>query len=190
MAEAQAAPHGIRFIELPASKDPEGAARFLEFRPTLSFAKSRLGVKEAIGVEQLVTYTPIICLADKDPELTYHLAKWWDENYDRYKDAHSLAVGMSIDSFRGLLDTTYLPVHEGTIRYLKEKGLWTVDDDKRQEYNVNLLNRYIEAYQACIKKADGEGVKVDPQNKEWTELWENYKKEHNLPLFKVMLEIP
>ena len=43
---------------------------------------------------------------------------------------------------------------------MKEKGMWTADDDKRQAYNLDLLTRYMEAYQAAIAEADAKKIEV------------------------------
>ena len=93
---------------------------------------------------------------------------------------------MSIEFLRKQLDETFLPVHEGQIKYLKELGIWTAADDARQEYNVNLIDRYIKAYDEAIAMADEKTMKVAPDNEEWVELWGNYKKSIGLPKLKVM----
>ncbi len=64
-----------------------------------------------------------------------------------------------------------LPVHDGAIRFAKEKGLWTAAHDARQKYNLWLLEQYKKAYKAAIDEADKKGIKVDPQNKQWLDLW-------------------
>ena len=35
--------------------------------------------------------------------------------------------------------------------------------------------------------ADDQGIAVDPENEEWIELWENHKKQLNLPECKMFL---
>ncbi len=114
------------------------------------------------------------------------MAKWLHQNFDAYKDLHEACPRMSIKYFRNTLDGTYLPVHEGTIRYLKEVGMWTAADDTRQEYNVRLVDWYTEAYETATAMADKEGISIDPQNKEWVELWGNHKEEIGIPRFRIM----
>ena len=60
--------------------------------------------------------------ADADAEFVYNMAKWLNESHDAYKGTHPLAARMSLELFRGYLDRTPLPVHEGTVRYLREIG--------------------------------------------------------------------
>jgi hypothetical protein len=83
---------------------------------------------------------------------------------------------MTIENFVEYLDGGALePLHEGTIRYLKEKGLWKAEHQLRQDKNLELANKYIEAYQAALGTAEEKGVIVDPGNKAWTDLWKEIK---------------
>jgi len=184
--EAAAAPYGIRWLDFPYDEDPEGAKRYLEARPTDS-----LGVMsqtpECTGVRGKVEITAIMTRAETDPEMVYHWAKWIDENYDLYKDNHMFNQYMTIDNTMRLLETWFLPAHDGLIKYLKEKGLWTAAHDVRQAQNIELVTRYVEAYQEAIDMADEQGIMVTPENEEWVELWENQKQELGLPIFKMFL---
>ena len=121
--------------------------------------------------------------ADADPELVYHIVKWCDENYDRFKDAHPTLSGMSLEMLLRVIGISFVPVHEGTIRYLKEKGLWTDAHEVRNQANIELMTRWCEAYETAIDRADEKGISVDPKNEEWIEPWENYEKELGLPRF-------
>lgn len=186
--ELEGSPYGIRFLDLDAKKYPEAAARLLELQPTSDFGIPVLACKSAQGVRAIRMAMFYVVSKDTSAELTYHLAKWLDENFDAYKEMHPTIRCMSTEVFRDVLDTMILPVHEGTIKYLKEKGRWTEQDDKRQAYNVELVNKYVQAYKAAIADADKKGIKVDPYNEDWMSLWGEYKK--NFPIFKVRAEIP
>jgi hypothetical protein len=122
-----------------------------------------------------------------DPELIYHVAKWLGDNHSKYKDRHADGGDMGIEMQRENLDLArnmnYLPVHDGTIRYLKEKGRWTQTDTVWNEKNKELLARYIRAYKAAIAAADERNMKIAPDNKEWVELWASFKKD--IPSFGV-----
>ena len=95
---------------------------------------------------------------------------------------------MSLESFRGLLGSNFMPLHGGTIRYLKDRGMWTASDDKRQAYNENLWDQYVNAYKAALADAKKKKIKTDPRNEEWVKLWRSHKKD--IPKIKVMAEIP
>jgi len=183
--EMAASPHGIRFLEFP-EENIEGEKRYRAVLPCGMFGTVDFGVKEGQGVRAEINPWCYYTLSDTDAELVYRLAKWLHENFDAYKDLNESCPQMSIENFRDALDLIHLPVHEGTIRYLKEIGMWTAADDARQKYNVSLVTRYTEAYETAIAMADKEGISVNPKNKDWTELWSNYKKEIGLPRFRIL----
>ena len=84
-----------------------------------------------------------------------------------------------------MVETSFVPAHDGLIKLLKELGKWTPAHQARQEANVDLMNRYEEAYQEAITLAAEQQIAVDPMDDDWIELWENYKQELSLPLFRV-----
>jgi TRAP transporter TAXI family solute receptor len=186
--EVAAGPHGVRWLPLPYDKDPEGAKRFLKVSPTATFGINRQGVKESLNISMLVHPNYLWARKELDPELAYNLAKWFHKNFDVYKVKDKNCELMGIDLFRESLDFVFLPVHEGTIKYLKEIGKWSAKDDARQEYNLNLLTRYVTAYEAAIAEADKKQIKIDPRNKEWLELWNSVKKD--IPKIEVIFKIP
>lgn len=186
--EGESAPHGLRWIPLEPKKDSKGAERYLKLNPSKMFGVCKAGVKSAVGVPMLSTPFYIHGTANTDTNLAYHLAKWFHENFDAYKDKHANCKQMSLNSFLESLEVAYLPVHEGTIRYLKEIGKWSAKDDARQKYNVSLIEKYQNAYKLAIAQADKQKVEIDPKNEAWIAIWNNYKKD--IPIFKVMLEIP
>ncbi len=179
--ELEASPHGIRWLPLPTmAEDPEAVKRWLSMSPVDVFSPATLGVESARGLNMIAGGQMYVVRADISTELIYHLTKWFDENYDAYKDKHILLPEMKIDIVKAGMEPIFLPVHEGAVRYFKEKGMWTADDDARQEENMKLVTRYVEGYEAAIDMADQRKIKVDPMNEEWVQLWENYKKDVNL----------
>jgi TRAP transporter TAXI family solute receptor len=182
--EAEASARGIRWLELPKD-DKEGLARYAKINRGIAFATNTKGVKSAHGVHMTMNINYYFVRANEDPELIYQLAKWLDKNYMKYKDKHSYNEDMSIDVQRDILtlarQMNYVPVHDGVIRYLKERGKWTAADTVWNDKNKEIVTRYIKAYQAAIASADQKNIKVAPDNKDWVALWESYKK--NLPLF-------
>lgn len=187
--EAEAAPHGLHWIEFDPVADPEGAARWMEFYPCEQWGEVKFGVPSSVGVKSSVGIGPIATARDTDPDLIYNLVKWLHENWELYKDKHyQCKVAMGLDIVRGYLDFSVAPVHEGTARYFKEIGEWTEADDLRNKYNIWLQDWYIKIYQEAIDKADAADVEVNPLNEEWVELWENYKVQIGIPVVKTMLD--
>jgi len=182
--EVEASAKGIRWLELP-KQDKEGLARYSRVIRGVSFAPAYKGVKSANGVNMVANISYYHALAGTDPELIYQVAKWLGENHSKYRDKHPDSGDMDIEIQRGNLDLArqmnYLPVHDGTIRYLKEKGKWHAADTTWNEKNKDLLSRYVKAYKAAITAADEKNIKITPDNKDWVALWESFKK--GFPLF-------
>jgi hypothetical protein len=183
--EVEASPSGLAWIEMNAKEDPEGAKRFMDLWPHFSFSQLEYGVPSAIGVHMMTTVHGYIARAEADTELVYRMTKWLAENYDRYKGGHPTLLTSTLDNLMLLAEHDYTPLHDGTVRYLEEKGLWTQAHEARRQANIALLDRYVQAYQEAIDMADDKGISVSPSNEEWLDLWENYKKDLDLPKFKL-----
>jgi len=173
--EAEAAPRGLSWLDLDATADPEAAARYLAEKPDTVFAVITDGCPSSLGHYGMTTMGPVLVMADKDPELVYHLAKWLDEKHDLYKDNHPSCGGMNMENALTLAEAYYIPMHEGMVRYFKELGMWTPEAEARQQYNIDLLDDYIEAWNTALDEADKKGIEVDPLNKEWVKLWYSYR---------------
>jgi hypothetical protein len=188
--ELEASPGGLSWIELNSEEDPEGAARYLEIIPTASFGEyGTSGAPSAAG-KWMQSSLHSFSAWDENYELYYNLAKWLDENYDLYKDSHPWAVHMTIDNVMTLAETSFNPIHAGTVKYLEEKGLWTPAHEARRQQNIELIDKYEQAHKNAIAVADEKGIEIDAANEEWTELWESYKKELNLPQYKMFVTFP
>ncbi len=175
--EYQAHPRGVRCLELPADKDPEGAKRFLKHAKVRAIAEVKEGIKACVGKTSIMSPFSLHAHADLDPDLVYHFVKWLAENHNIYKDKHRNCKYMNFDNALRFLRISALPIHDGTIRYLKEKGMWTAKDDARQKYNMDLLDKYIKAYKAAVAEADKKEIKIGIKNPQWVELWDSYKKD-------------
>ncbi len=181
--EVEASPKGLQFIALDAAKDPEGAERFMEAYPYTAFGLAKgTGPASAMGVPMVESLVPNMTSADSDPELVYRLIKWLDINYDQFSDSHSWNANITIDNLVKLAENHYEPLHEGSVRYLKELGLWTDELDVRWQYNIEQMTLWVDAYDTAMDRADQQGIDVDAENDEWQELWENYRASLNLPL--------
>jgi TRAP transporter TAXI family solute receptor len=182
--QSEASPHGIRWLEL-SPEDNNGYKRALSHRFTMVLGELEGGVKSSIGTKGFISPFGAYTLADTNPDLIYQLVKWQNDNFDAYKDKHEMCKQMKIDTLKKVLDNMPIPAHEGLIRYLKEKGMWTADNESWQKYNVDLLTKYEKAYNEAVARADKRKIQVNPGNKMWIELWENYKKELKLPPIKM-----
>jgi len=82
---------------------------------------------------------------------------------------------MTIDSLMLVAGTNFIPLHRGTVRYIKEIGRWTPAHEARWQNNLSLITEYVEGYEAAIDLADEQGIEVDPRNQEWLDLWYSHR---------------
>lgn len=187
--EAAANPHGLRILSLDPEKNPGGAKRFRKYMPSYIFPKNMAGPKEFHGKTGWGTSGGMICNASLDADFAYNIIKWSMDNFDNLKELHPfIKYFMNLQANKRTIDTMYLPIHDGVIRYLKEKGMWSEANERRQQYNVKLMNLYMEGFNKCVAEAQSKKMKIDPSNKEWVTLWDNYKKEMDLPRVTVMTD--
>ncbi len=157
MAEMEGAPGGIRWLSMDLD-NTEAWGRFLGRRPMAVPTEITMGVASARGVDGLASNFLYVVAADTEADFAYSLARWFHQAYDRYRGSHPLSSRMSLKVFRDYLDRSPLPVHEGTIRYLREVGAWTDEDDQWNQEAIERMDRWIAARQAALEEARREGI--------------------------------
>ncbi|MCU5783039.1 TRAP-type transport system periplasmic component-like protein [Alcanivorax balearicus MACL04] len=173
LSEMEGAPGGIRW--LPLNQDnQEGWDGYLQHRPMLIPTKIELGVSTARGVDGATSNFVYSVPADTDEDFAYHMAKWFHESYDAYKGSHPMAARMSLEQFRAYLDRTPLPIHEGTVKYLREIGAWTEQDDAWNEAAKTKMDQWVKARQAAMEEAAKAGVKADFQNQAFLDILDKH----------------
>ncbi|KYZ87326.1 TAXI family TRAP transporter solute-binding subunit [Alloalcanivorax xenomutans] len=173
LSEMEGAPGGIRW--LPLSRDNKaGWDGYLNHRPMLIPTEIELGVSTARGVDGATSNFVYSVPADADEDFAYHMAKWFHESYDAYKGSHPMAARMSLEQFRAYLDRTPLPIHEGTVKYLREIGAWTEQDDAWNEAAKTKMDQWVKARQAAMEEAAKAGVKADFQNQAFLDILDKH----------------
>ncbi len=189
MYQAEKDPNGIRWLSLNSEEDPEGARRFLEIDPLIGFTPMVSGVPSCRGVWG-AGGTSFYCTRQAtDAGLVYHLVRWLDDNWAKYRTAHEWNEYMTRSTLMEELGHTFIPAHEGLVTYLKELGLWTEAHQRRHQENVSLIERYYQAYQAAMDLANDRLIPVSPDNEEWLKLWGDYQKEQGLPGVRMFLSL-
>ncbi|MEZ5651030.1 MAG: TAXI family TRAP transporter solute-binding subunit [Burkholderiaceae bacterium] len=180
--KAEAAPSGLRWLELPTKeKDPAAFARYRAIMTGYVPQTTSAGVKSAKGLRMDHAFQANHVRADEDPEFVYNLVKWLDEHHDSYKNDFTHAHMLSIASLKLFLDEGALqPLHEGTIRYLKEKGVWTDAYQARQDKLVALAKARAEAFAQAVAEASKAGIKADAGNEAWSRFWADYRAKHGM----------
>jgi len=165
MYELAESPRGITWLGAPAG-DTEGWARMQAIAPYFGPIVETVGA--GISQEkpaQLMSYRyPLLAVrADMSPDQAYAFVKAMDETYDLYKDATAVMPRWNLtESGPPPADAPY---HEGAIRYLKEKGIWTAEHDKWNEARLARMNALLAAWEVTMD----EGMSLS--DKEFAALW-------------------
>ncbi|APV44699.1 hypothetical protein Dform_01375 [Dehalogenimonas formicexedens] len=187
--EASAAPSGIRYLSMKPAENPKGAAAFLAISPMYDFAPITAGPASTIGTWAISSYKYLAADVNTDAEMVYRLVKWLDENYSSYKDAYASNTNMTFQDVISALQTTFMPVHPGLVKYLKEKGVWNADYEKRNQTNIALFQKWVTGYQDAMKQATAKGIDIKANNQDWIQFWENYKKTNAIPLLRMHVSL-
>lgn len=175
--EAEATPGGITWLPLPKKEeDPEAFARYRAKAVGYIPATITAGTKSSLGIYMDHAFQANHVRADQDPEFVYNVLKWLDEHYEDFKDDYQHAKMMSVESLKTFIDAGALqPLHDGAIKYLKEKGIWTDAHQARQDALVSLATERVALWQATLAEADAQGIKVSPESDEFKALWDKMK---------------
>jgi len=183
-------PIGIRWLDLNSDEDPAGAARFRAVDPLIDFGPMFNGVPSCIGRWGTTGTSLYTTHRDTNRILIYRTAKWLHENYERIKDRHSWCQYMNMEVLLEELERTFIPVHEGLKQLLKEYKYWTIAMEERSNANAALIDRYCVAYQECKDMADAGEMVIDPNNAEWVEMWDDYKRQQGIPEITMYMNQP
>ncbi|MEQ6203534.1 TAXI family TRAP transporter solute-binding subunit [Sulfitobacter sp. HNIBRBA2951] len=176
LSEMEGAPGSIRWLPMdPANK--EGWSRFLNFRGMTIPSTISMGVKTANGVDSMTSNFVYAVPVTADVDFAYNMAKWLHQSYDAYKGTHALASRMSVELFRSYLNANPIPVHEGTVKYLREIGQWSDEDDAWNSAAIKQMDAWVEARQAGMKAAMEQGIEINFENEEFLNLMAEHTKD-------------
>ncbi|GAB2801654.1 TAXI family TRAP transporter solute-binding subunit [Halomonas shantousis] len=167
--ELEQSPRGIHWVPIP-SDDEQGWQRLTQMAPIYEPNEETVGagISQDTPVELAAYRYPVLgTRADTSAEEVYALTKALDETYDLYKDATDRISSWSLD--KAGTPPIELPFHEGAIRYLKEKGIWT---DEMQAWNDARLKR-LEALKTAWSQAIAEGE--GKSDEEFATIWERQR---------------
>jgi hypothetical protein len=135
--EAEASPRGLVYPPTPAA-DKAGWERLHKFGPYYAPHKATCGVgitKDKPIELPNYPYPIMIAYANQPADLVYSITKAMIATYPAYKDGAPGADGFEL-SRQNL--SWVLPYHEGTVRALKEAGVWKAE---HESHNQALLKR-------------------------------------------------
>jgi hypothetical protein len=165
--ELETSPQGIFWPEFPAS-DVEGWKRLQAITPWLRPGKCDMGPGFKKGQFKEIpsyTYPQLVCYAKQDPSDVYSLVKAFDETFDMYKAADSEMPAWDIS--KSGKTPAGAPFHEGAIRYLKEKGIWTAEADEWNTKFLGRLKKVKQAWKQALEEANSKKI----SEKDFPEFW-------------------
>ncbi len=154
-------PRGLQYPSVPHN-DKEAWARLNKTAPFFvpQWGTEGAGLSKENKVEAATyPYPVLMTMASTDADLVYNMTKAMVELFDEYKDGAPGNVGWDI---KRQVFTWAIPVHEGAIRYFKEKGLWTPEHQKHNDGLVErqkVLMAAWDAYKAKAPSAEEEFAK-------------------------------
>jgi len=146
LTELEASPKGIKWLEMDPN-DEQLWETMNDVAPLFSPYKESIGV--GISEENPVDvaaykYPMVTVMADANPDETYAFIKAFDESFPGFKDAAPIMERWALEqSGKPPFDA---PLHEGAIRYLEEKGMWTEKHQAWQDRSVKEVEALIAAW--------------------------------------------
>jgi uncharacterized protein len=153
--ELAESPRGIHYAPLEA-ENAAGWEGLLKVLPIMGPSDEDVAAGLAEGeIAKMAAYRyPVITTTtEQTADEVYAFIKALDESYDLYKDGTATMSRWSLDiSGRPAID---VPFHDGAIRYLKEKGIWTEEDDAWNAKRTERMDALLAAWEEFKPQNDG-----------------------------------
>ncbi len=167
MYELETSARGLYWPQFPPD-DKEAWKRMTKVAPFLGPSQQTIGA--GISKDKPLwlpeyRYPMVTVYADKDPNWVYNMVKAMDESFDLYKDAHKIMPQWILK--KSGVPPADAPFHEGAIRYLKEKGVWTAEAQAWNDARV----AHMKKLQAAWDKAMQEKVAKKIKEKDFAAFW-------------------
>ncbi len=152
LKELEASPNGIGWIELHAD-DKDLWAKFQKALPLVAPYHEEIGAgitgKKPVWMMGF-RYPMITVYSDAKDDEVYAVTKAVADNYDLYKDASPIMPRWQLSKSGAFpMDA---PFHNGAIKYLKEKGIWSADHQKWQDAILKRRSLLQQAWKDMIAK--------------------------------------
>ncbi|MEP1214184.1 MAG: TAXI family TRAP transporter solute-binding subunit [Marinobacter sp.] len=169
--ELAESPRGIRWLNMDPD-DQESWAKVNEVAPFFAPFRETIGagISEENPVDIMAYRYPVMAVkAEMDADTAYNMLKAVDQAYPMYKDATAAMPRWELT--KSGVPAIDVPFHEGAIRYLKEKGIWTEEHQAWNDDRTERLNALLEAWPKAV--AEGEGK----SDEEFAEIWEKHRQQ-------------
>lgn len=180
--EVEASSLGLDWIDMDPS-DAEGWARVQVIAPMMAPAvgTNGVGMSEENPVNTVQYRTPMmVTYADRSEDEVYEITKALHETFDLYKGSHAAAHNWDITrSGHTPADVAW---HPGSVKFLREMGVWTAEDEDWNQQRMARQTKVAEEWDNATdafnqwrlaeKKA---GNKVDIAEA-WPVFWSEHRK--------------
>jgi hypothetical protein len=184
MRQIEASPRGLIWPPF----EPENKKGWAAIKKIISFVEPYKETKGASVSEKnpvwLVgyRYPMITTYATASVDEVYNLVKAIDEAYDLFKNTTASSSNWKVaNSIRTPADA---PWHDGAIKYAKEKGYWTKEDQAWHDARLSRLKKVQEAWDNALEEFNAmraekkkKGEKVNAKTA-WPPFWEAARKKH------------
>ena len=170
--ETSASPHGIYWFNM-SPEDKGGWKRYYDWCPwtTKALVTRYAGKDKGIKPFHGATYPYNMWAWDKTSvETVYAYAKAMWESYDIYKSMHAELSGWNHQNLANI-EGCFYPYHEGVIKLMKEKGVWTTEHEKFQKTQLDNEAKRMKLWAEAKKEAKAKKIKVGKD--QWKKLWWN-----------------
>ena len=146
-------PRGLVYPVI-SHKDKEGWKRLNKlapfFKPFMGTEGANLS-KDQPAESSSYPYPILMTYASQNADLVYNMTKAMVETFDMYKTSAPGASGWAVDRQNF---SWVVPYHEGAIKYWKEKGLWTAENQKHNDMLIKRQKVLADAWAAMNKSSD------------------------------------
>ena len=153
--ELAESPRGIHYAPLEADND-RGWEQLLKVLPIMSPSDEDVaaGLPEGEVAKMAAYRYPVITTtSEKSADEVYAFIKALDETFDMYKDGTATMSRWALErSGKPAID---IPFHQGAVRYLKEIGVWTDEDQAWNERRQARMDAMTEAWESFLSENGG-----------------------------------
>ena len=158
--ELAESPRGIQYPPLEPDNQ-EGWDKLLKVLPIMGPSDEDVAAGLAEGETAKMAsyrYPVITTTSDKSADDVYVFIKALDETFDMYKEGTAAMSRWTLDmSGKPAID---IPFHEGAIRYLEEKGIWTEEDADWNQTRTDRMDALVAAWEE-FSAANGDMPEAD-----------------------------
>lgn len=164
--ELESSPRGIHWVGVDPN-DKKGWERMKSIAPFFAPYKETVGAgmsEQKPAQVMSYRYPLIVTRADMKADDVYAFMKAMDETFDLYKGATKVMPRWNL-TLAGTPPAD-APFHEGAVRYLKERGIWTAEHETWNQARIKRLDALRAAWADVIK----EGKSMS--DADFAKLWE------------------